>query len=85
MEFQGKEMTENEDRFCVQVQEDTNPWTYAKCYMSGVDFTNGVWTTEIFTFNVEDTTDFVKVRWVCEGQDRTDDVIFDWVKLECEE
>lgn len=85
MEFQGKEMTENEDRFCVQVQEDTNPWTDAKCYMSGVDFTNGVWTAEIFTFNVEDTTDFVKVRWVCEGQDRTDDVIFDWVKLECEE
>ncbi len=84
MEFQGKDMTDDEDRFCVQVQEDKKPWKVEKCYMSGVDFTNGVWTTETLTFYVKDTTDSVKVRWVCEGQDRTDDVIFDWVKLECE-
>jgi len=84
MIYQGKGMTEDEDRFCVQVQEDNKQWKDVRCYMSGVDFDNGVWITDILSFNVDDTTDSVKFRWICEGQDRTDDVLFDYIKIECE-
>ncbi len=84
MIFQGKGMTENEDRFCVQVQEDKKKWKDVRCYMSGFDFDDGVWITETLSYNVDDTVDSVKFRWKCEGQDRTDDVLFDYIKIECE-
>ncbi len=84
MTFQGKGMTENEDRFCVQVQQDKKQWKDVRCYMSGKDFDNEVWITETLSYNVDDTTDDVKFRWMCEGKDRTDDVLFDYIKIECE-
>jgi len=84
MMYQGKGMTEGEDRFCVQVQEDKESWKDVRCYMSGKDFDDGVWVTDTISLNVDDTTDSVKFRWICEGQDRTDDVLFDYIKIECE-
>jgi trypsin len=84
MSFMGKGMDEYEDRFCVQVKEDDGKWKDLKCFMSGEDFVDGEWTEASILFTVDDTTDNVEVRWVCEGQDRRDDVIFDWVKVECE-
>ncbi len=84
MSFMGKGMEEDEDQFCVQIKEDEGKWKDLKCLMSGVDFVDGVWTEASILFTVDDTTDNVEVRWVCEGQDRRDDVIFDWIKVECE-
>jgi len=81
-EFQGIGMDEGEDQFCVQLQLDNGKWKDLKCYMSGVDFENGDWVIDTFTFTVPDTADDFRVRWMCEADSRSDDVIFDWVELQ---
>lgn len=85
MEFQGIGMDEDEDQFCVQLQLDNGKWEDLKCYMSGVDFTNGDWFQESITFSVADTVESFRVRWICEADSRSDDVIFDWVELQAYE
>ena len=83
--FQGKGMDENEDRFCVKFQEDKNDWKEARCYMSGIHFTNGEWVTETLIISVKDTVEDVKFRWECQGDDRQDDVLIDNIIIEVEE
>jgi len=82
--FQGKGMEENEDRFCVKFQEDKKDWEDARCYMSGKDFYNGEWVTETLIISVKDTVEDVKFRFECEGDNRTDDVLFDKITIEVE-
>lgn len=84
MEFQGIEMEEHEDRFCVQLKVDNEPWTDLKCFMSGVDFNNEEWLTETIVFSVHDTAESIRVRWICEAK-KKNDVIFDWIELEAHE
>lgn len=81
MLFMGKGMEEDEDRFCVRIKEDNGKWKNLKCFVSGKDFTNGEWTEEAIIFSA---TEDVQVRWECEGDSRKDDVLFDWIRVECE-
>lgn len=83
-EFLGNKMEENEDRYCIQYREDLGSWKDVKCYMSGVDFVNGEWMIDPATFIVKGTTEYVHVRWICEGNDTQDDVLIDKIKIEAE-
>lgn len=84
MTFQGRGMEEDEDRFCVQVKEDGRKWKDIHCYMSGDDFTNKEWIEEELNFTVKDSTNTLEFRWICEGDTRKDDVLFDKIVIENE-
>lgn len=52
--------------------------------MSGKDFVNGEWVTETLIISVKDTVEDVKFRFECEGDNRTDDVLFDSITIDVE-
>ena len=85
MTFQGRGMEEGEDQFCVQIKKDNREWEYLHCYMSGEDFTNKRWIEEELNFVVNDSPNTVEFRWICKGNDRRDDVVFDKIVIENKE
>jgi len=81
-EYQGIGMEENEDSFCVRLQVNKGDWTDLKCYLSGVDFKNGEWRTDTIPFSVVDTADEIRVGWICNGDKRSDGVVFNSVEVD---
>ena len=75
-------MEEDQDKFCLQYQEDCQDWTDAKCYISGQDFTNGVWNEDSVVIDVSSTANTVAFKWICQGDDRGDDVLIDLITIE---
>lgn len=75
-------MEENEDSFCVRLQVNKGDWTDLKCYLSGVDFKNGEWRTDTIPFSVVDTADEIRVGWICNGDKRSDGVVFNSVEVD---
>lgn len=68
--YYGNSMEIDQDKFCLQYQEDGQDWTDAKCYISGQDFTNGVWNEDSVVIDVSSTANTVAFKWICQGDDR---------------
>lgn len=79
--YYGNGMEAYEDGFCVQYQEDNGQFKDAKCYESGKDFENSVWTEEEISIEISESTKNVRFRWMNEGNDRQDDTLFDWIEI----
>jgi trypsin len=82
--YYGNGMEEYEDGFCVQYQEDNGQFKDAKCYESGKDFDNGEWIEDEILIEISDSTKTVRFRWMNEGNDRQDDMLFDSIQIEVE-
>ena len=80
--YYGNSMEIDQDKFCLQYQEDGQDWTDAKCYISGQDFTNGVWNEDSVVIDVSSTANTVAFKWICQGDDRGDDVLIDLITIE---
>lgn len=83
--YYGNGMDAYEDGFCVQYQEDNGQYKDAKCYESGKDFENGVWIEDEITIEISGSTKTVRFRWINEGNDRQDDMLFDTIQIEVED